>query len=632
MTNPFLKRELAKAASFHDAGDLEQAEILYRAILEVSPRMHDVVHRLGVLHLQRGDAESAIGYLKEATKADNANADYHNRLGIALARHGATADAIEHYRIALQLDPEHAEAHNNFGLALAETGVPDAAARHYRAALKTDPKLVEAHNNLAVVLAAHDRDADALRHYGEALKLRPHYAAAHANLGAELTRMGRYDEGIAHLRAAVEIEPDATTSRAALADALARRGCCDEALRHAESVLQHEPKNVTALIVKAHVHRQQGELDEAEKSIREVLAIAPDSADAHTNLAIVLADGGDVEKALTSAETAGHLAPESAPTRLNLAMIRLLRGDFEQGLAGYAARWETPEGRQRRRPFLQTPWHGENLDGRAILVWGEQGIGEEIMFASALAPVVAGARRCVIECDMRLVPLFARSWPDAGVCGRQDRPNRRLLDGKIDYQCPSGDLLRWQSNAGARSSSAYLMADPDKVDSCRQRYKAWGKGPRVGIAWRSTGPNASFGATKSSPLDAWAPVLQQADCQFVNLQYGPCDDILAAAQRQWGAVIHVDEQIDQLDSLDDFAAQIAALDLVITTSNTTAHLAGALGMPVWIALPHVPDWRWGLGRESSRWYPEARLFRQPSPGDWAAVFAQIGRALESWRP
>ena len=214
------------------------------------------------------------------------------------------------------------------------------------------------------------------------------------------------------------------------------------------------------------------------------------------------------------------------------------------------------------------------------------------------------------------------------------------MDKNIDYQIPMGSLGQWlrtSEDSFKESKQTYLTACADKSAKIRERYQKLADGKLlVGISWKSTGINQRQALLKSTILEDWTSVLLQQDCYFINLQYGDVTEELEQFHLQTNLMIYQDEEIDSLRNLDDFAAQTSALDLVISTSNTTVHMAGALGKQVWTLLPYIPDWRWMLDREDTPWYPSMRLFRQNETGDWSGVFSQVRSELEQymveWNP
>ena len=287
-----------------------------------------------------------------------------------------------------------------------------------------------------------------------------------------------------------------------------------------------------------------------------------------------------------------------------------------------------------KRTFPQPSWDGTNLDDKTILIWAEQGIGDEIMFTSILPNLSQMTEKIIIECDQRLTPLFQRSFPQIQFFFRDNPPNLQLLNPDIDYQIPMGSLGRWlrtSEDSFKESKQTYLTACANKSAKIRERYQKLADGKLlVGISWKSTGINQRQALLKSTILEDWTSVLLQQDCYFINLQYGDVKEELAQFQQQMDLMIYQDEEIDSLQNLDDFAAQVSALDLVISTSNTTVHMAGALGKQVWTLLSYVPDWRWMLEREDTPWYPSMRLFRQNETRDWSGVFSQVRSELEQY--
>ncbi|MEQ9448313.1 MAG: hypothetical protein RLN70_05305, partial [Rhodospirillaceae bacterium] len=257
-------------------------------------------------------------------------------------------------------------------------------------------------------------------------------------------------------------------------------------------------------------------------------------------------------------------------------------------------------------------WGGEDLSGKSILVWTEQGLGDEVLHGSMLPDVVARAQTCIIECSERLVPVFARSFPTARVVGYKASNIPITPAEGIDYQIAVGSLGQYlrPDFASFPRHEGYLKADPAKTAELRARYEALAKGRRiVGVSWRSR--NEFFGEAKSMALNDMAPILQTPGIMFVNLQYGDCTEDLAEARKHLGVDVFQDEAVDPLVDMDIFFAQVAAMDLVLSTSNTTAHVGGAQNTPTWILLPHGKGlaWYWFLRRTDNPWYPSARLLR-----------------------
>jgi Tfp pilus assembly protein PilF len=371
------------------------------------------------------------------------------------------------------------------------------------------------------------------------------------------------------------------------------------------------------------VLQAQGRLDEAVASYERALALRPDLAEVHTNLGNILQAQGKLEEAVASHERALTLKPELTEARYNLGLAQLLKGDFTSGWQNFERRWQSKDFGTPMRAYPQPFWTGEKLTSGRVLIWGEQGVGDEIMFAGLIPDVLRSGNRCVLDCDARLKPLFARSFPGVDVVSGYDSGHDPESD--IAAHLPSGSLprlLRTSHDAFASTTSPYLIADPVERERFRARYS---DGRRlVGLAWHTN--NRTSGRCRSIDLPSFAPLFTRPDIRWISLQYGDHD----ALQKQAAAAsapILFDRSVDQLSNIDGFAAQVAAMDMVVTIDNSTAHLAGALGIPTLVLLPFASDWRWLQAREDSLWYPTLRLFRQPKRGDWQSVMQRVMSAL-----
>ena len=312
----------------------------------------------------------------------------------------------------------------------------------------------------------------------------------------------------------------------------------------------------------------------------------------------------------------------------------MLLGHFRQGWEEYEWRWQCRNFSIGERNFPQPLWNGSNLQGKSILVWTEQGIGDEIMFANLLDSLKKISNHIIVECEIRLVAFFQRSFPEIQFVPRENPPNSRLLNPNIDYQVPIGSLGQWlrpDEDSFNQNRQSYLTTCTDKSEQIKKRYQSLAADSiLIGISWKSTGAKQKQTLSKSTTLKDWASILSKQGCCFINLQYGDIEPELEQFQEETSLKIYRDQEIDALQNLDDFAAQVSALDLIVSTSNTTAHIAGSLGKRVWTLLPYMPNWRWMLNRNDTLWYPHMRLFRQNTIGDWRDVFQRVALALEEY--
>jgi hypothetical protein len=276
-------------------------------------------------------------------------------------------------------------------------------------------------------------------------------------------------------------------------------------------------------------------------------------------------------------------------------------------------------------------WDGSPLAGKSIFLWREQGVGDEILYGGMIPDLVAARARVVLECDPRLVPLFARSFPSVEVVAQTIPPDPRTESRAVDFQAPVATLGRWlrADFSGFPRHADYLKPDPALAASLRGKYRALAGGRTViGISWHSRLSPAL--AEKGTQLADWKEILANPGAFFVNLQYGDCARDIEAARVATGVTVYADPEIDAMKDLDAFAAQVNAMDLVVSTSNTTVHFAGAQNVPCWTLLPSGPGalWYWFTGREDSPWYPAMRLLRRRPDEPWLDLIGRVGKELE----
>ena len=435
-------------------------------------------------------------------------------------------------------------------------------------------------------------------------------------------RAGRLSHAEQLYRQALDIAPGNADCLHLLGMVAFQSGRNREATELIGSAIARHPAAASYHANLGNVLQADGRLKEAEASYGRALALRPELAEVHLNRGHVLKALGDVDAALTGYRAALALRPELAEARVSEATALLMKGDFAAGWPGFEARWQTRDYDTPLRSYPHPLWQGDALAGR-LLIWGEQGVGDEIMFAGLVPELTAVGVNCVLDCDPRLKPLFARSFAGVEVVAGYDPVRDAGMS--IAAHIPAGSLprlLRTNHEAFAKTSSPYLIADSGQREQFRSRYHDGRL--LVGVAWHTT--NKKSGRSRSIELASLAPHFALPGIRWLSLQYGDHDALESEAAAA-DAPLTIDREVNQLADIDDFAAQVAAMDLVVTIDNSTAHLAAALGIPTWLLLPFAPDWRWGLSGEASPWYPPMRLFRQSSIGDWEDVLRRAERAL-----
>lgn len=468
------------------------------------------------------------------------------------------------------------------------------------------------------------------RHFGAAAGQAPDSAEAQFYLGLVLLRQKRYEDAIDCFILALHYRPGFVEARFQLGLARFHREQFDDAIDCFRTVIEHKPDYADAHCNLGYVlYKHLEDLDAAEAHLRRALELDPQSVEAQTNLAIVLDHRGEPDVALRMYEGILKQKPDDPEVRLNRALILLARGDYAHGWRDYEARHAL----QAQRDFGLSEWDGAPLGKRVILVHAEQGLGDELMFASCLGELIEQAQHCVIECHEKLEKLFRRSFPTATVHGSlQTDRDLSWLDRlpRIDFRVSIGSLpLRFRrSQRDFPRHLGYLRADPARVEHWRERLRRLGSGPKVGVSWRG-GAKVTRRHARSIPLEHWMPLLSLPGAQFVSLQYGDCrGEIESACQKSRLKLHHWPEAIEDYD---ETAALVSALDLVISVQTAVVHLAGALGKAVWVLVSARPEWRYGSSGDTMPWYPSARLFRQGGDRRWQPVVEKVATELAAWR-
>ncbi len=392
--------------------------------------------------------------------------------------------------------------------------------------------------------------------------------------------------------------------------------------------------DAVALFNQANQFLRDDRFAEAEQLYRQAIAAQENFVDAHSNLGVALHYQQRLDEARQVLERAVALNPDSVDARMNLANLMLYAGDYQRGWVDYEGRWQC-EGFGDKPPNIDSiapVWDGSPLDDKTILVYPEQGIGDDVMFASCLPDVINAAGRCVVLVRPRLANMFRRSFPQAEIYLTDALAHQIQVDevGEIDFQIAAGSLPLHFRTAEEEFSDreSFLIADEELVESWRDRFRQQGDAPNIGISWRGGAEPAEV-RRRSLALEHWNPILQTPGAQFVNLQYGDCSQDLERIDKQLGVHISHWDDVNALEDIETFVAQIAALDLVISIDNSTVHMAGALGIPTWMMTPlySASGWRWQRGRDRSLWYPSLQVVRQARFGVWNDVVDRVAKSL-----
>jgi tetratricopeptide (TPR) repeat protein len=615
---------VALGQSFRAAGRGEEAERAYERAIRLDGM--DALARLGLgeLRIAEGRAEEAVREFELALQRQPALAAAHMGLGNALALAERNDEALARYERALALQPRLPEANYAAGFVLARLGRVDEAEVRYRRALTVRPDFAAVWVSLGSLLREQGREFYAEAALKRAVELRPDLIAGWINLALLERERRRPAEAEAYLRKAFALNPGQVETLVAWCQFRSAERDTAGALAWLRWALMRDAGNAEAVNMHGILLHNESRFAEAVEAFARAEALG--SKAASSNRGNSLLDLGRMDEALKAHEAAVKGDPAPAGARYNLALTRLRLGRWEQGWQDYEARWRFKEVHRAARVFKQPRWRGEALEGRRVLLHAEQGLGDTIQFCRYATLVVARGGTAILEVQEPVERLMGSlGAARAGLVETARLGGERPL--QFDLECP---LMSLPAVFGTTVETvpwagAYLGAEAGATEGKRRQFPSIGHGPRVGLAWAGN-PRYKADRLRSVRVESLLPLLRKTGLTWISLQKGEAADQLADLPDD---VLLLDGSSGDKD-LAGTAALVATLDLVITTDTCIAHLAGAMGKPVWILLPHLGDWRWMQERETTPWYPTARLLRQTKPGDWAGLVERVAGDLKGF--
>jgi Tfp pilus assembly protein PilF len=670
---------LALGLQYQRAGQFQEAEQVYRQVLDADPSNADALSSLAGTYLAQSRFAEAAEAFQQAVQRRPQSVELHNDLGVALAQQGKPAEAATAFRQALECRPDYAEAYNNLGIVLSQQGKLNEAVHSYQQALRIRPEYAEALSNLGLVLASLGKLPEAIASHQQALEINPGFASAQSNLqaawaarrqldldlagfrmnqwyltdeavvynelGLFLKAQGKLTEAIFSFQEALHLRSDFAEAHNNLGVTFKERGNPEEADASLRLALSCNPNFVEAHNNLGTVLESAGKLEEATACYRRALSGKPDFAEALNNLGVILNKQGRYAEAMAYYQQALKLKPDYLDVHHNIGTVLVDQGKLDEGIASYEralqihpdyveahlgraqARlqlgdfdrgWPEYEWRWRRKEFPPRPFQQPAWDGSAL-------DGRTILLHAeqGLGDTLQ---------FIRYAPLVKQrgGWVIVE-CQEILLPLLATCAG-IDRLAAHGSALPFfHSHAPLVSLPGilrttldtlpadvpYLHANPELVERWRQDL-ATTEAFKIGIAWQGN-PGHVNDRNRSFPLASFTPLCQLSGVRLFSLQRGPGTEQLTEAAEPFS----IPDLGSRFQTFQDTAAALANLDLVITVDSALAHCAGALGIPVWVLVPYAADWRWLLHREDSPWYPTMRLFRQERPGDWKSVFARV---------
>lgn len=675
---------LQQAFAFHSKGQFAEAERAYAALIRQQPQNFQALHLFGVLMLQLGRTQRGIELLRQSLKLEPRQPLAQRDLGNALQMSGQSAEALACYDKALALKSDLAEVHNNRGAALAALKRPEDALASYGRAIALKPDYAQAYNNRGTVLSSQNRFGEALEDFSRAIALDPVYvkaltnragvladlgrleeafkdceraialapgeasphekrgellmrmqrpqealksfdraialdpasAPAHNDRGTALSMLRRPEEALASHERAIALDPTLAAAHNNRGSALAALKRSAEALACHEKALALDPNSATALNNRGGALAELGRYDEALENVDRAIALMPNLTQAYSNRGNFLYECKRFDESVASYDRAIALNPDWDEAHFGKSLALLVQGRFAEGWPEYEWR-KRREAEEAFHALGRPTWSGkEDLKGKTIFVEAEQGLGDTIQFCRYLPMVADLGADVILTAQESLVGLLESLDPRITILPTGTVPP------EFDYHIALLSLpLAFGTEATTIPANLpYLRANPAQAEAMRARIGE--NGFKIGICWQGS----YISAVRSFPLRSFEAIAGLPDVRLISLQKGDGVeqlDTLAAGMR----VERLGDDFPK--NFSETAAAMAGLDLIISCDTAVAHLAGALGRPVWSALRYAPDWRWLLDRRDSPWYPGMRLFRQPEPNDWAGVFAEIQSELSA---
>jgi len=609
---------MQRAHALAQAGDLARAAEICRSVLARAPANVYALFMLGTIESQFGRFDEAAGHLSQAAKLSPQTAEILASLGNVLLELKRYTEAIDALSKAIKLQPQNQNALIYRGLALAQTGRREDALKDFDRVLAMAPQSVFAHHNRANVLLQLDRHEDARKNVEAVLRIAPDHVAAIANYANILLREQKFDESLRVVDKALSLEGGNADLWNTRGEVLRHLKQYDAAHKSYERALSLNPKLAAATLNICNVLMEQQRLEEALASSEKGLAVHPDYAPLHLIRGNILLHLGRREDSLGSYDAALAIDPDYHEAHYHRGSTLFLTGRFVEGWRDFEHRWFVPDCGFDRPALRAAQWKGEGLDGQSIVVYSEQGLGDTIQFVRFLPELARRGGKLTFLCHPNLMQLFRPLTADFEMVGSVEGNCR------FDFQCALMSLPLRMNMPIPRAEASYLSAEPDLIAHWREKIGAHGF--KIGLCWQGN-PKGRIDQGRSIPLEKYEPLASMPGVRLISLQRTHGLDQLGHLPA--GMTVETLGEFDTGDdAFVDTAAIMKCLDLVITSDTAIPHLAGALGVPAWVVLKQVPDWRWMLERNDSPWYRSLRLFRQPAPGDWDGVVAEMTDALQ----
>ena len=603
---------LIKAKSHLKKNEVIEAKKLYQVILQAFPQ-----------NLRAQEGLTSLNKLKQFNDIQNPPQETVNRL-VNLYKQGQFLSVIKQAQSITNQYPEAFMVWNILGASAAEIGMLDQAVEAYNKALLLKPDYAKAYNNMGITLREQGKLDKAIEAYKKAVSLNPDYAEAYCNMSVILKDQGKLDQAVEFCKKALSIKPDYAQAYSNMGIALREQDKLEEAITAYKKAVSLKPDYAEAISNMGNIFKDQGKLEEAIEAYNKCISLKPDYAKAYSGLGIALKEQGKLDEAITEHKKALILKPDYAQAHLNLSYALLTSDRLKEGLEEYEWRWKTPKFLSWKRHFLQPLWNGQtSLKGKKILLWCEQGIGDTINWSSYLPLIASQAEHCIVECQDKLIPLLERSFPNVEI--KAENRNFDSQRNDFDVHLPMGSLYKhfFEEITQTPKTEAFLIPDPARVNFWKDRLKSLGKGPYIGISWKSSVVSA-YRLQHYPPISEWSPILTIPDVTFINLQYVDFEEDVKAVKDELGVTVNNFDDLDHYNNIDDVVALCAALDMGVTTKNTPMILTSGVGTSTKIA-----NWRQSIWNNvlTNPACSSVDMFERNTWEPWDNVFSLIAEDI-----
>ena len=601
-------------------GNTDETIINYQKVLQIKPEHTDAYNNLGMVFYELGKFSEAVKLYQKAVKIEPGFADAHYNLGNALKQTGDLRKAIKSYSVSFTINPNDVEVLREYGNALKDYGEFEQAIEYYKKVLKIDHNIVDIQTSInEAIKEKTEVDAYIRGQIKQDVSI-PETAQFMHLMAINLYEKGNIEKSLENLKTAIEIYPDYADAYVTSAILLSKIGETERSIDNYKKAIKIQPDHAQAYNNLATILKEIGEVKSAIDNYRHAIKINPIYGIALSNLGSALQEIGEIDAAIESYDEALKFTPDGAGLNFNQSLALLYNRDFKSGWAKFEWRWKTESSNSI---FLETTKPRWSPPGNnRVLLWAEQGIGDEIMFASLISDLYPLCAKLVVQVDKRLIPLFRRSFPN-DIEFRQT--GEVVSETEYDAHIPMGSLpqhFRQTIDSFKPASKGWLSACDVKTSSLRKKLLSDGSETLIGISWHSTKPRRGA-ENKLITLRQIAKSLYAPKVKLINLQYGEVNDELNRLRKELDIDVIQVHEIDNKNDIDDLAALIMACDKVISISNVTIHLAGALGKEAQVLLAFASDWRWGYDCNNSHWYDSVKLHRQAKIGDWNNILKQL---------